>query len=222
MESRESDGIVSAENSRTCGRSIRQGCGAAQSLGQPGPGVSWAKSPRQSDSQAGRSDYRLEPVWPTPTADVQQDVVRFWLAESALPSLASAQARAPELLVVARDPNGQIAGVSTAVRVFVSQLGFECFYYRTFVGRAHRARGLLSTGVFWSLLRTSYGVLNERFRHGRDPGVLGIYAEIENASLMRVCEEAVWQDQGMNAVYIGRTPDGRHVRVWYFDSARVS
>jgi hypothetical protein len=45
--------------------------------------------------------------------------------------------------------------------------------------------------------------------------------EIENQSLMKVRNDAVWREDGMNVVFIGRTPDGRHIRVWYFDGARI-
>ncbi|MFV1968605.1 MAG: hypothetical protein ACC628_24555 [Pirellulaceae bacterium] len=166
-------------------------------------------------------NYRLEAVWPAPPDAVREDVARFWLAESALPDLAAAQTRAHQLLVVARDPNGQVAGVSTAVRTFIDLLGFECFFYRTFVARAHRTRGLRSTQLFWNILLESHRFLNERFLRGCDPGVPGIYAEIENTSMMRVRNDLVWRDNGLNAVYIGRTQDGRHVRVWYFDGARI-
>jgi hypothetical protein len=167
------------------------------------------------------TSYQLEAVWPTPSAAVREDVVRFWLAEGALPHRPTAEERAHQLLVVARESSGNVAGVSTAVRTFVPQFGFDCFFYRTFVGRTHRARGMHSTQLFWNILLESYRFLNERFLHGCDSGVLGLYAEIESRSLMQARKDLVWQHCGMNVVYIGRTPDGRHVRVWYFDGARI-
>jgi hypothetical protein len=165
--------------------------------------------------------YHLEGVWPAPSDPVQSEVVGFWLAESALPSRPAAEQRAHQLLVVARDADRRVAGVSTAVRTNIPQLGFDCFYYRTFVGRAHRVKGLLSTGLFWQILRESYRLLNDRFHHGIDPGVLGLYAEIESDSIMRSRKDLVWHDHEMNAVYIGRTVGGKHIRVWYFEGAQV-
>ncbi|MFV2068327.1 MAG: hypothetical protein ACC645_15265 [Pirellulales bacterium] len=166
-------------------------------------------------------DYHLGRVWPAPADAVREDVVRFWLAESALPDLAAAQARAHQLVVVARDPNGQVAGVSTAVPTYIDRLGMKCFFYRTFVGRAHRAHGLRSTDLVWKILRESYRLLSERFRVGCDSDVLGLYAEIENPTIMRVRNDAIWRESGMNFVFIGRTQEGQHVRVWYFDGARI-
>jgi hypothetical protein len=167
------------------------------------------------------TDYQLEAVWPTPSPAVREDVVNFWLAESALPDRPVAEERAPQLLVVARDFGGKVAGVSTAVPTFVPQLGFNCFFYRTFIGRAHRGHGLRSTGLLWNIALESYRFLNERFVEGCDPNVLGLYVEIESHSIMRNRNDLVWHDGGMNAVYIGRTPDGRHIRVWYFDGAQI-
>ena len=166
-------------------------------------------------------NYQLEGVWPTPSESVREEVVNFWLAELPSSELAATQERAHQLLVVARDPDGKIAGVSTALRMHVVQLGFDCFFYRTFIGQSHRVRGVRSTGLGWKILHKSYRLLNERFQQGDDPGVLGLYAEMENPSIMKCRNEAVWQEDGMNFVYIGKTQSGRHVRVWYFDGARV-
>jgi hypothetical protein len=172
-------------------------------------------------STAAPRTYRLQTVWPEPSEAVREEVVQFWLTELPLSELAAVQERAHQLLVVARDPDDRIAGVSTALRMHVEQLGFECFFYRTFVGREHRVRGLRSTGLFWDVLLESYRVLNDRFLRGCDPSVLGLYAEIENPSIMRVRNEVVWRESIMNAVFIGKAKDGRHIRVQYFDGARI-
>ena len=165
--------------------------------------------------------YQLQGVWPSPSKAIQDEVVSFWLAEGALPDPAIASQRACELMVVARNAAHQIVGVSTAKAACVDQLRFECFYYRTFVGSANRSRGLHSTGLVWRILQESHRLLNQRFQEGCDPNVLGIYMEIENDKVMRFRNDAVWQENGMNVVYIGQTRDGQHIRVWYFDGARI-
>ena len=55
------------------------------------------------------TNYEAEAVWPAPPAAVRADVVNFWLAESALPNRPAAEERAHQLLVVARDAEGQVA-----------------------------------------------------------------------------------------------------------------
>ena len=105
--------------------------------------------------------------------------------------------------------------------LLVHQLGVECYYYRTFIAPAARNRGLRSTQLGWQILHESYRFLNERFLHGFDREVLGLYAEMEIRSIMRNRNEAVWQENEMNFVFIGRTKGGHHMRVWYFDGARI-
>ena len=165
--------------------------------------------------------YQLVRVWPEPSEEVRDEVVRFWLAVGAITDLATAKERSRQLLVVARDMAGQVAGVSTAVRMLVDQLGLECFYYRTFIAPDARVRGLRSTRLGWRIFHESYRLLDERFAQGNDREVLGLYAEVENASIMRHRNEAVWKDDGMNFVFIGRTTGGQHKRVWYFSDARI-
>jgi hypothetical protein len=165
-------------------------------------------------------DYQLEAVWPAPGPEVMRDVVRFWISESAMPDSVAGQ-RAPQLLVVARTPEREVAAVSTAIRKYVDQLGFECFYYRSFVGHQHRAQGLLRSNLARIVMRKSFDVLESRFLSGIDASVLGLYLEVENPKLMRVLDHAVWRDLAANVVYIGRTPQGHDQRVWYFEGARV-
>ncbi len=72
--------------------------------------------------------YQLSPVWPEPADEIRDEFLRF--GTGAVTNAATAQERSRQLLVVTRDVDGHVVGVSTAVRVLVHQLGFECFYYR--------------------------------------------------------------------------------------------
>jgi len=163
--------------------------------------------------------YRLDVVWPDPSEEMRQRVIEFWKRFEALPPNAPAagQDRAKQLVIVAQNDEGEIAAVSTAYRGQINQLGFPCFHYRTFVAPEHRKLWVLSLDLF----QASYAVLNDRFQQGIDKDVLGIYMELQNAGLNRQFKYAVWEVDGMNVVYIGKSPQGLHRRVWYFDGARV-
>ena len=163
---------------------------------------------------------RLDRVWPKPSPELQTDVIAFWRDNDALPqgsTSEAAEARARQLVVVAHDQQGSLAGVSTAVKFHVDQFGFPCFYYRTFVAPAHRNLRVLSLDLFLE----SYHCLNERFQAGHDPDVLGVYLELHNAELQRYFKHAVWEIEGMNVVYVGKSRTGLQRRVWYFDNAKV-
>jgi len=164
--------------------------------------------------------YELQVVWPDATAELRQKVAEFWQANKALPPNAPIEAalhRAKQLVVVAQHNDGKIAAVSTAVPTQIEQLGFPCFYYRTFVAPEHRQLWMLSLDI----LLTSYRALNQRFQEGHHPNVLGIFLELQNADLERHFKYAVWQLEGMNVVFIGKSASGLHRRVWYFDGALV-
>lgn len=165
-------------------------------------------------------EYTLETVWPIPPADVQAEVIAFWLKESAL-SEGKARERADQLLVICRDDDRKIAGVSTALPILVDSLGLRCYFFRAFIGRSHRVRGLRSTKLIHRLVRQSYAVLNDRYQRGFDSSVVGLYLEIENPSIQRRRDELVWSDDGANVVFIGLLPNGHHARVCYFDNARI-
>ena len=166
------------------------------------------------------NDFTFETVWPEPRESVQAEVVDFWLAESAMPE-GAAQERAKQLLVVTRDPNASVAAVSTAFPHFVVTLGLRCFYFRAFIGRTNRTKGLLGSKLIHHLLRQSYDVLNERFQFGIDQDVFGLYLEVQNSSILRHRRELVWTDLGANIVLTGFLPTGGQTRVWYFEDGKV-
>jgi hypothetical protein len=175
------------------------------------------KSNRQRKEKVG--PYNLNVVWPDPPQETKDRVIEFWNANSALPENVdnAGQVRAQQLVIVAEKDDGEIAAVSTAFAGMIPQLGFPCFHYRTFVADKHRQLWVLSLDLF----QASYAVLNDRFQEKHDPQVLGIFMELQNEGLNRQFKYAVWEVDGMNVVYIGKSPQGQHRRVWYFDGAKV-
>ncbi len=167
------------------------------------------------------TEYNFDVVWPNPIDSVQEEVVNFWLDEAAMPE-GVARERASQLVLVVRcRVEGNVAAVSTAVPYLVESLGFRCYYFRTLIGKSHRAVGLRSSRLIHRVVRKSYDVLNVRFQQGLEPGILGLYLEVENASVMRSRRTLVWTDMGANIVYIGSLPTGRQARVWYFEDATL-
>lgn len=163
----------------------------------------------------------FDAVWPDPSGALQREVADIWLSDGVIRDPASAQARAGQLLVVARNDSGAIVGASTVIPIHIEQLGFRCFFYRAYVRPDYRNPDAQSTGVVWQVLRASHQHLNERFRSGHDPDVLGLYLEIENPNIAKNRSELMWREDGMSVVYIGRTPEGHPARAWYFDQAQT-
>jgi len=163
--------------------------------------------------------FSLISVWPDPDEEAREKVVKFWTDNGVFSAdnIEQANQRARQLLVMAVDDQGTIAGVSTAFKHQIDQLGFPCFYYRTFVAPEHRKLWMLSKELF----HASYDALNQRFLDKHDPECLGVFLELQNEMLMRHLKYAVWEADGMNVVYVGRSAQGQHRRVWYFEGAKV-
>ncbi|MBZ0114854.1 MAG: hypothetical protein K8J08_20505 [Thermoanaerobaculia bacterium] len=166
---------------------------------------------------ATKTEYELRTAWPRAEPFLAEQVIEFWRREEAIVDPSVATRRASELLVVALAGSGEIAAVSTARRGFVEQLGFDCFYYRTFVGAEHRRQGLAPR-----VLKGGFQVLQERFEEGQDPEVLGLLIEAQSPVISGPAGEASWEKRGMpGCVFIGWSPRGNQLRVWYFATARL-
>src|SRR5690606_40096147 len=125
-----------------------------------------------------------------------------------------ANERLSQIVYAVRDKDGQVAGLSTAFKVFVKQLGHHLFAVRLMLADQYRIPGLTS-----QLLVMTRDHLESIHATDTEEKTIGIITVVENARLKHFRNEAVWPASGM--VYIGNTPKGHHVRVYYFKGARI-
>lgn len=131
------------------------------------------------------------------------------------------QQRQHQILSIARNENGDVVGTSTAYAVMIEHFGFKCYYYRSFVGRKHRAKGIRSFGIAKQLLQISYETLDERYQSGDDPDVMGLYFELRHARAAHIKNQLIWEIGEASFVFVGRTEAGNHCRLAYFNRAQV-
>ncbi|MDY6905570.1 MAG: hypothetical protein SWH61_12895 [Thermodesulfobacteriota bacterium] len=162
-----------------------------------------------------KEDYLLENVWGAMTPELTAEVTEFWLKHGALPSQAAAAERARQIFGIGRDQDGAIAGVGTIFERYNQALENSFYYYRTFIAPAHR-RTLLAT----HLIINTRDYLEKAFVTGDRPKCIGMIVEVENEHLKKERNQAVWPYSGFT--YIGKNPKGAHVRVYYFEGARIS
>ena len=86
------------------------------------------------------------------------------------------------------------------------------YHYRTLTSPGTRMRQ-----VGTQLLLRSFAHLQEYNQRLDLPEAVGIYMEIENPQLMRFQNEAIWYQTRF--LYVGKTPQGSHQRVRYFEHA---
>jgi hypothetical protein len=153
--------------------------------------------------------YRVDPIEAAP---IDRDaVVEMWTREQIL-SVEEAGRRVDELLLVATDPDGVVAGVSTAYPQRNQQLQMDLWNMRGFVAPAHR-----QSDIALRFLADGTALLQQRFVSGEDTRGAGVLLEVENEGLKQYFDMAWWEPTGHT--FIGYNAHGDHVRVKYFPGA---
>ena len=157
--------------------------------------------------------FTIHPVWPRISEQDASDLLAFWKHEGAIPDEAQARARLNQVVLLARDAMGDVAGVCTALPMTPPQLGQPVYFWRAFIGAHHRTSRLIFT-----LLSRSFDFL-QSWAGARDFPCIGMLLELENARFGEVFRLAEWRKTRF--VYIGKSPRGLDVRVRYFRGARL-
>lgn len=162
---------------------------------------------------ADRHDYQTITDWQKLDAATGEAIRAFWLREDANVAGDEAARRLHQVVAHMVDGNGELAAVATAVPKVLPRLGQPMYYYRCFVGKAWRASKLVRP-----LLRHTQKVLEE-YAHAHDYPCIGILLELENKGFTAGLRWARWP--GVDFSYIGVSPRGLELRVWYFKRARL-
>lgn len=141
-----------------------------------------------------------------PIADaLRAEVVAFWLDHGAIPTRDQAQTRADELVCVARNGVGEIAGVNTAYLADLPGQPHPYHVYRMFIRPRDR-----HVQVARALLRAAVEALRVR---PTDRVVAGVMLVTENRKIMRRGPRRILAGLGWQAA--GK--DRRGLDVWTFE-----
>lgn len=165
------------------------------------------------NATTGSGRFTLVTVWPHIGEQDAQDLLAFWKQEGAIPDEGQARIRLSQVVLLARDADGNIAGVCTALPVTPPQLGQPVYFWRSFVAPKWRHTRLIGT-----LLTKSCEFLGD-FARERDFPYIGILLELENERFKSAGRKAEWVHPRFT--YIGKSPRGLDVRVHYFRGARL-
>lgn len=157
--------------------------------------------------------YRTITDWQHLDARTGEAIRAFWLREQANVHGAEATRRLSEVVAHVVDENDQMVAVATVAPKILPRLGQPMYYYRCFVGKAWR-----SSKRVRPLLRHTQKVL-ETFAREHDYPCIGILLELENEGFADTLRWAHWPGVGFS--YIGVSPRGLDLRVWYFRGARL-
>lgn len=151
--------------------------------------------------------------WQTELPDEEEAVLEFWQRENALDDKARAKERLREIVLHARDDNGDIAGVCTVVPVTLPRLGQPMYYYRCFIGKQYR-----KTKLVLHLLNRAFSLL-EGYARSHDYPCIGVVLELENERFGQTLRKPVWSVNDF--IYIGLSGRGTELRLRYFKGAKL-
>jgi hypothetical protein len=156
-------------------------------------------------------ENRIEVVRGTFDESKGADVLAFWSERGALSEMTAGQ-RLAEVICVLRDSAGSVVGVNSASERRIPLFGTR----RLWVYRTLLADG--ASDSYMRMLAAARSALEAEFDpDGDDP--LGLCVFISDTEVMRSHPEAIWPDSGM--LHAGYLPDGRQIRIGYFEGARV-
>lgn len=160
---------------------------------------------------ADRHDYQTITDWQQLDPATGEVIRQFWLREEANVAGDAATRRLAEVVAHIVDESGELAAVATAVPKILPRLGQPMYYYRCFVGKAWRSSKLVRP-----LLQHTKKVL-EQYARAHGYPCIGILLELENQGFAHTLRWARWPSVDFS--YIGVSPRGLELRVWYFRGA---
>jgi hypothetical protein len=163
----------------------------------------------------GDSPVSLEiiSVWKNITPELEAELKQFWISNNAIADEKLAAERAKQVVCLVRSEQGEIVGATTVYPRIVPRLRQPMYYYRNFIVADHRGKQLAA-----QFLHKTKEVLQDFNLALPKPNCLGIIIELENESLAAHRNEAQWNE---GFTFIGYSPKGLHLRIWYFAGVRL-
>jgi hypothetical protein len=158
----------------------------------------------------------FENLWHKKDSPLHSGVKLLW--KKNFPSLTEAQMtnRLQQVVFVLRTLDGEVVGISTSYNTYIEQLKNRLYAFRCFIDLAYRIPGLTST----LLVKTRDWLEEIHMTDGKEEErCIGIITLVENDRIMKFRNEAIWPASKM--VYIGNSPKGFPIRVYYFKKAMI-
>ena len=154
----------------------------------------------------------IVPVWKALAPELAAELVAFWRDQNAIQDEAAATRRTEQAVCIARDADGALCGVATAVIKVLPRLRQPTYYFRQYF--AKRMRGRNHIRPFHLHAKQ---VLEDYNASLDKPESLGILLELENSKLASVYNHAY--EPAFDSTFIGYSPQGLVLRVSYFKDA---
>jgi hypothetical protein len=158
----------------------------------------------------------FENLWKKSETEWHSKIQQLWKRNFPMMPEHILSERVREVAFAVTTAEGEVVAVSTAYKTYIEQLKHHLYGFRCFVDPAYRVPGLTTKILVKTRDWLEAIYLNDGPDHDR---CIGVITMVENERLMKYRNEAVWR--GSKMVYIGNSPQGKHLRVYYFKKALI-
>lgn len=155
----------------------------------------------------------ISTVWKKITPELEAELLDFWTTNKAITAEQDMAKRVKQVVCIARGDKGELVGASTAHPRISPRLRQPMYYYRNFIAEGARGQKLAV-----EFLEQTKQTLQEYDLSLSKPLCLGVIIELENKQVAAHRNEAQWRE---GFTFIGYSPKGAPLRVWYFDGAKL-
>jgi len=141
------------------------------------------------------------------------EIIDVWGKNNMLGDSKSRAERVKQVVMVVRNKDHEIVGISTAYPTYVEKLKNTLFAFRCMLLPEFRYPGLLTK------LTVKTRDHLEKIHSTYDPYCIGLIAEIQNSKLSKFRKEAVYP--GSELTFIGYSKNGFQIRVYYFKGVKI-
>ena len=153
------------------------------------------------------NNYSIYNVYGMVSAEQQQDILDFWRRNNAIGDPQSAQRRVQQVVLMTRNIEGQVVGISTAyIEQFRGNMK-NYFFYRMFIQPADRVYGMMEF-----MTQMTHQSLKDFNMQNKPDGMVVI---TENPKLMRKGMQRMLARSGLE--YIGKDAQQQDIWYWGFD-----
>ena len=159
--------------------------------------------------------FDIATVWKQITPELKAELLEFWERNRAIGDADRARQRASQAVCVARDADGSLCAVCTAVVRVLPQIGEPLYYFRLFFAKSVRGQGQVVP-----MFNRARAVLQDYNAALARPESIGMLVELESRHLSAVHRRA-HVDEG-DSFFIGYSLRGLQLRASYFKGAMLT
>jgi len=154
--------------------------------------------------------FSFQIIWQKVSEELTEEIVSVWKSLNVLPKNVNPRERAKEVVLLARNKENQIVGITTAKTLYYSPIKNELFFFRGLI-----VPGFRIPGLFMNMVTETIQVLEEHFNNsGSSP--IGVFTEIENKRMQQA--NVTRLKSGM--ILIGFSERDNPIYVYYFKGSR--